>query len=225
MTPLISLEKISKTFFQGTQRIEVLNLLNLKVQPGESIAVLGKSGSGKSTLLSILAGLDHPEFGHISINGQDLSALSQNELSQFRAQNLGIVFQQYHLMNNLTTLENVSLPLELQKADGYESRSREALEQVGLSHRLTHFPTQLSGGECQRVAIARAIVSQPPIILADEPSGNLDDKTGKEVMDLLFRLCNKRQQTLILVTHNQELASHCDRTLILKNGKLEDTKA
>ena len=225
MTPLISLEKISKTFFQGTQRIEVLNLLNLKVQPGESIAVLGKSGSGKSTLLSILAGLDHPEFGHISINGQDLSALSQNELSQFRAQNLGIVFQQYHLMNNLTTLENVSLPLELQKADGYESRSREALEQVGLSHRLTHFPTQLSGGECQRVAIARAIVSQPPIILADEPSGNLDDKTGKEVMDLLFRLCDKRQQTLILVTHNQELASQCDRTLILKNGKLEDTKA
>ena len=225
MTPLISLQKISKTFFQGTQRIEVLNLLNLKVQPGESIAVLGKSGSGKSTLLSILAGLDHPEFGHISINGQDLSALSQNELSQFRAQNLGIVFQQYHLMNNLTTLENVSLPLELQKADGYESRSREALEQVGLSHRLTHFPTQLSGGECQRVAIARAIVSQPPIILADEPSGNLDDKTGKEVMDLLFRLCNKRQQTLILVTHNQELASQCDRTLILKNGKLEDTKA
>ena len=225
MTPLISLQKISKTFFQGTQRIEVLNLLNLKVQPGESIAVLGKSGSGKSTLLSILAGLDHPEFGHISINGQDLSALSQNELSQFRAQNLGIVFQQYHLMNNLTTLENVSLPLELQKADGYESRSREALEQVGLSHRLTHFPTQLSGGECQRVAIARAIVSQPPIILADEPSGNLDDKTGKEVMDLLFRLCEKRQQTLILVTHNQELASQCDRTLILKNGKLEDTKA
>ena len=225
MTPLISLQKISKTFFQGTQRIEVLNLLNLKVQPGESIAVLGKSGSGKSTLLSILAGLDHPEFGHISINGQDLSALSQNELSQFRAQNLGIVFQQYHLMNNLTTLENVSLPLELQKADGYESRSREALEQVGLSHRLTHFPTQLSGGECQRVAIARAIVSQPPIILANEPSGNLDDKTGKEVMDLLFRLCNKRQQTLILVTHNQELASQCDRTLILKNGKLEDTKA
>ena len=147
MTPLISLQKISKTFFQGTQRIEVLNLLNLKVQPGESIAVLGKSGSGKSTLLSILAGLDDPEFGNISINGQDLSALSQNELSQFRAQNLGIVFQQYHLMNNLTTLENVSLPLELQKADNYDSRSREALEQVGLSQRLTHFPTQLSGGE------------------------------------------------------------------------------
>ena len=225
MTPLISLQKISKTFFQGTQRIEVLNLLNLKVQPGESIAVLGKSGSGKSTLLSILAGLDHPEFGNIFINGQDLSALSQNELSQFRAQKLGIVFQQYHLMNNLTTLENVSLPLELQKADDYDSRSREALEQVGLSHRLTHFPTQLSGGECQRVAIARAIVSQPPIILADEPSGNLDDKTGKEVMDLLFRLCDERQQTLILVTHNQELASQCDRTFILKNGKLEDTQA
>ena len=225
MTPLISLQKISKTFFQGTQRIEVLNLLNLKVQSGESIAVLGKSGSGKSTLLSILAGLDDPEFGNISINGQDLSALSQNELSQFRAQNLGIVFQQYHLMNNLTTLENVSLPLELQKADDYDSRSREALEQVGLSHRLTHFPTQLSGGECQRVAIARAIVSRPPIILADEPSGNLDDKTGKEVMDLLFRLCDERQQTLILVTHNQELASQCNRTLVLRNGKLEDTKA
>ena len=224
MTPLISLQKISKTFFQGTQRIEVLNLLNLKVQPGESIAVLGKSGSGKSTLLSILAGLDHPEFGNISINGQDLSALSQNELSQFRAQNLGIVFQQYHLMNNLTTLENVSRPLNFKKPI-IMTAGRRSPRQVGLSHRLTHFPTQLSGGECQRVAIARAIVSQPPIILADEPSGNLDDKTGKEVMDLLFRLCDERQQTLILVTHNQELASQCDRTLILRNGKLEDTQA
>ena len=225
MTSLISLQKISKTFFQGSQRIEVLNLLNLEVSSGQSVAILGQSGSGKSTLLSILAGLDHPEFGSVTINGQDLSVLKQDELSHFRAQNLGIVFQQYHLMNNLTTLENVTLPLELQKVEDHETPSREALNQVGLSHRLTHFPTQLSGGECQRVAIARAIVSRPPIILADEPSGNLDDKTGREVMDLLFRLCEERQQTLILVTHNHNLASQCDRTLTLRSGKLEESRA
>jgi putative ABC transport system ATP-binding protein len=137
---------------------------------------------------------------------------------------MGIVFQQYHLMNNLTALENVGIPLELQKVNHFESVAREALKMVGLSHRLAHFPAQLSGGECQRVAIARAIISEPKLILADEPSGNLDDKTGKEIMDLLFRLCRDRGQTLILVTHNHELAKACDRTLILKAGKFQAIK-
>jgi putative ABC transport system ATP-binding protein len=137
---------------------------------------------------------------------------------------MGIVFQQYHLMNNLTALENVGIPLELQKVNRFESVAREALKMVGLSHRLAHFPAQLSGGECQRVAIARAIISEPKLILADEPSGNLDDKTGKEIMDLLFRLCRDRGQTLILVTHNHELAKACDRTLILKAGKFQAIK-
>ncbi len=224
MKSIISLHKISKTYFQGTQRIEVLYNLSLQVENSESVAILGQSGSGKSTLLSLLAGLDLPDFGSITVGHQDLSNLSQDELSQFRSKNLGIVFQQYHLMSNLTALENVGIPLELQKIDNFDTAAREALKLVGLSHRIAHFPAQLSGGECQRVAIARAIVGKPKLILADEPSGNLDDKTGKEVMDLLFRLCKERKQTLILVTHNHNLAYNCDRTLVLKDGKLAPLK-
>ena len=219
MNSIISLNKISKTYFQGSQRIEVLSQLSLQVESNKSVAILGQSGSGKSTLLTLLAGLDHPDFGEVSIDGQNLAQLSQDELSRFRSKTMGIVFQQYHLMNNLTALENVGIPLELQKVSHYETAAREALKMVGLSHRLAHFPSQLSGGECQRVAIARAIVSEPKIILADEPSGNLDDKTGEEVMSLLFRLCQDRGQTLILVTHNHELAKSCDRILMLKGGK------
>ena len=224
MKSIISLHKISKTYFQGTQRIEVLYNLSLQVENSESVAILGQSGSGKSTLLSLLAGLDLPDFGSITVGHQNLSNLSQDELSQFRSKNLGIVFQQYHLMSNLTALENVGIPLELQKIDNFDTAAREALKLVGLSHRIAHFPAQLSGGECQRVAIARAIVGKPKLILADEPSGNLDDKTGKEVMDLLFRLCKERKQTLILVTHNHNLAYNCDRTLVLKDGKLAPLK-
>ena len=216
--------KISKTYFLGTQRIEVLYGLNLDVKCSETVAILGQSGTGKSTLLSLLAGLDVPDFGTISVNKQDLSKLSQDKLSQFRAKNLGVIFQQYHLMSNLTALENVGIPLELQKVNDFQSEALEALKMVGLSHRISHFPSQLSGGECQRVAIARAIVGKPKLILADEPSGNLDDKTGKEVMDLLFKLCKEQEQTLILVTHNHDLAQNCDRTLVLKDGKLAPHK-
>lgn len=224
MNTIISLNKISKTYFQGTQRIEVLYGLNLDVKSSETVAILGQSGTGKSTLLSLLAGLDVPDFGTISVNKQDLSKLSQDKLSQFRAKNLGVIFQQYHLMSNLTALENVGIPLELQKVNDFQSEALEALKMVGLSHRISHFPSQLSGGECQRVAIARAIVGKPKLILADEPSGNLDDKTGKEVMDLLFKLCKEQEQTLILVTHNHNLAQNCDRTLVLKDGKLAPHK-
>ncbi len=224
MNNIISLNKISKTYFQGTQKIEVLYGLNLDIKSSEAVAILGQSGTGKSTLLSLLAGLDVPDFGTISVNKQDLSKLSQDKLSQFRAKNLGVIFQQYHLMSNLTALENVGIPLELQKVNDFQSAALEALKMVGLSHRISHFPSQLSGGECQRVAIARAIVGKPKLILADEPSGNLDDKTGKEVMDLLFKLCKEREQTLILVTHNHDLAQNCDRTLVLKDGKLAPRK-
>ena len=224
MKTIISLNKISKTYFQGTQRIEVLYGLNLDVKSSEAVAILGQSGTGKSTLLSLLAGLDIPDFGTVEVNKQDLSKLSQDKLSQFRAKNLGVIFQQYHLMSNLTALENVGIPLELQKVNDFQSAALEALKMVGLSHRISHFPSQLSGGECQRVAIARAIVGKPKLILADEPSGNLDDKTGKEVMDLLFKLCKEREQTLILVTHNHDLAQNCDRTLVLKDGKLAPRK-
>ena len=218
---MIDINKISKTYFQGTQRIEVLYNLSLQVKEGESLAILGQSGSGKSTLLSLMSGLDKPEFGTITLDGQDITKLSQDQLSQFRSETMGIVFQQYHLMSNLTALENVGIPLELRKDPNYQQSARDALKMVGLSHRLSHFPGELSGGECQRVAIARAIVAKPKIILADEPSGNLDDETGKEVMDLLFQLYRERKQTLILVTHNQELASVCDRMMVLQKGQLQ----
>ena len=218
---MIDISKISKTYFQGTQRIEVLYNLSLQVKEGESLAILGQSGSGKSTLLSLMSGLDKPEFGTITLDGQDITKLSQDQLSQFRSETMGIVFQQYHLMSNLTALENVGIPLELRKDPNYQQSARDALKMVGLSHRLSHFPGELSGGECQRVAIARAIVAKPKIILADEPSGNLDDETGKEVMDLLFQLYRERKQTLILVTHNQELASVCDRMMVIRKGQLQ----
>jgi len=218
---MIDINKISKTYFQGTQRIEVLYNLSLQVKEGESLAMLGQSGSGKSTLLSLMSGLDKPEFGTITLDGQDITKLSQDQLSQFRSETMGIVFQQYHLMSNLTALENVGIPLELRKDPNYQQSARDALKMVGLSHRLSHFPGELSGGECQRVAIARAIVAKPKIILADEPSGNLDDETGKEVMDLLFQLYRERKQTLILVTHNQELASVCDRMMVIRKGQLQ----
>ena len=221
MNPLLRLKQVSKSFHQGSQRIEVLYRLDLSLQLGEIVSVLGQSGSGKSTLLSLLAGLDHPEMGTVEVKGENLAKLSQDQLSKFRSKNLGIVFQQYHLMSNLTALENVGVPLELQGTREFVEPARLALKQVGLSNRLAHFPSQLSGGECQRVALARAIVSEPSLIQADEPSGNLDQKTGREIMDLLFRLCRDRGQSLILVTHNHELAKLCDRTLLLSDGRLK----
>ena len=221
MKPLLCLKKVTKSFHQGSQRIEVLNQLELTLEKGEIVSILGQSGSGKSTLLSLLAGLDHPDLGTIEVNGENLAKLSQDELSKFRSENLGIVFQKYHLMSNLTALENVGLPLELQGMKEFGEPARKALNSVGLSNRVAHFPSQLSGGECQRVALARAMVSEPSLILADEPSGNLDQKTGKEIMDLLFKMCRGRGQSLILVTHNHELAKQSDRTLVLSEGRLK----
>jgi len=221
MQPLLRLKKVTKSFHQGSQRIEVLNQLELTLEKGEIVSILGQSGSGKSTLLSLLAGLDHPDLGTIEVNGENLAKLSQDELSKFRSENLGIVFQKYHLMSNLTALENVGLPLELQGMKEFREPARKALNYVGLSDRVAHFPSQLSGGECQRVALARAMVSEPSLILADEPSGNLDQKTGKEIMDLLFKMCRGRGQSLILVTHNHELAKQSDRTLVLSDGRLK----
>jgi len=220
MNILLRLNQVSKSFEQGGQKIKVLDHLDFIVERGETISILGQSGSGKSTLLSLLAGLDHPDKGTVEVKGEDLAKLSQDQLSKFRSKNLGIVFQQYHLMSNLTALENVGIPLELQGKSDFTGPAMLALDQVGLSDRLNHFPSQLSGGECQRVALARAIVSEPNFILADEPSGNLDRKTGGDIMDLLFRLCREKEQSLILVTHNRELAQFCNRTLVLRDGRL-----
>lgn len=220
MKNLVSIQKISKTYSQGGKRIEVLFKLSLEVKKGETLAILGQSGSGKSTLLSLISGLDQPDYGNIRINDCDLTKMKQEELARFRSEQLGIVFQQYHLLSNLTALENVTLPLELQHRAKVDDEARKALAMVGLSNRLSHFPSELSGGECQRVALARAMITRPSLILADEPSGNLDSNTGREIMELLFKLCKEREQTLILVTHNRDLASLCDRSLTLRGGRL-----
>ena len=217
---ILSMQQISKSYQQGQRSIHVLNGLDLDVNTSKSIAILGKSGSGKSTFLSLLAGLDRPENGKILVDGTDIVGLSEDELASFRAKNIGIIFQQFHLMSTLTALENVMLPLEILKEDNIVERSVEILKKVGLDHRMQHFPNELSGGECQRVAIARAMVTRPKILLADEPSGNLDSETGQVVMDLLFDLVNDFNTTLILVTHDKELAQRCNELMTLKDQRL-----
>ena len=199
--------------------IEVLRNLNLGMEAGETLAILGQSGSGKSTLLTLLAGLDKPTSGSIILNEQNIHTLGEEALARFRAQNIGIIFQQFHLMSHLTALENVSLPLDLFKDSQATEKATEALQQVGLEKRLDHFPHQLSGGECQRVAIARAMVVRPSILLADEPTGNLDSTTGEHVSDMIFNLVEQHQMTLLFVTHNEELALRCARQQRLQDGK------
>tara|TARA_R110000824_G_scaffold7892_3_gene35756 strand:- start:112586 stop:113251 length:666 start_codon:yes stop_codon:yes gene_type:complete len=203
----------------GSETIEVLKDLNMGMEAGESVAILGQSGSGKSTLLTLLAGLDSPSSGEILLNEQNMQKLNEEQLSKFRALNIGIIFQQFHLMTHLTALENVSLPLDLFKDKASVEKAREALEQVGLGHRIDHFPHQLSGGECQRVAIARAMVVRPSILLADEPTGNLDNATGAHISDMIFSLVAQHNMTLLFVTHNEQLALRCGRQLRLQGGK------
>jgi putative ABC transport system ATP-binding protein len=217
---ILSVSHVQKTYPHPSAPIQVLRGVNLDAQAGETIAILGPSGSGKSTLLSLLAGLDSPTSGSVTLAGKNLTAMNEESLARFRAKNLGIIFQQFHLMNNLTAKENVRLPLEISGTSEADAKARQALIDVGLGHRLDHFPHQLSGGECQRVAIARAIVVEPPLLLADEPSGNLDTTTGHQVMKLLFDLTKKNKMTLILVTHNEDLAKWCDKKLTLSEGRL-----
>ena len=222
MHPILKVHQACKSFQQGNHKVKVLERLDLEVNKGEKVAILGPSGCGKSTLLSLLAGLDNPGSGTVKIDGTDLANINEDQLSQTRSEKLGIVFQQYHLMRNLTAVENVGLPLEILGTADFAVRAQTALKEVGLDHRATHFPSEMSGGECQRVAIARALVTRPSLILADEPSGNLDQKTGDEVMDILFNLCREHTISLVLVTHNRELANRCDRSLLLNEGALED---
>ena len=222
MNPILHVSQLCKSFTQGDKDVQVLTRINMEVSAGEKIAILGQSGSGKSTLLSLLGGLDNPDSGTIHISGVNLAEMSEDERSKTRSQKLGIVFQQYHLMRNLTAVENVGLPLEILNTPNHRELAHKAIAEVGLSHRTSHFPSEMSGGECQRIAIARAMVTQPSLILADEPSGNLDQKTGEEVMNLLFNLCTEHQTTLLLVTHNHELAKRCDRTMQLTGGVLNE---
>ena len=225
MNPILKVDQISKSYQQGNQQIKVLEQVCMQANPGEKIAILGPSGCGKSTLLSLLAGLDKPDQGTVEIAGSNLVTMSEDQRTLTRSQKLGIVFQQYHLMRNLTAVENAGLPLEILGKNNYAEQACKALDEVGLSHRLNHFPSEMSGGECQRVAIARALITWPAVVLADEPSGNLDQKTGEEVMNLLFKLCGENEITLILVTHNQELAGQCDRAFLLQDGALVEIMA
>ena len=217
---ILSLENVSKSYRQGKREIDVLKHLTFKVNGPQSVAILGKSGSGKSTFLSLVAGLDRPQEGKIIIDNLDIVPLSEEELTHFRAKNIGIIFQQFHLMSTLTALENVMLPLEILQVANPVERAQEVLKKVGLEHRMKHFPNELSGGECQRVAIARALVTRPKLLLADEPSGNLDSETGEFVMNLLFELVQESQTTLLLVTHDKELSQKCHSVYTLKDQGL-----
>lgn len=214
----ISVKNLNKHFQQGKNTINVLNDVNLEINSGEIIALLGKSGSGKTTMLSMLAGLDRPDQGSITVDGQDLTNLSEEALCEYRAKKLGIVFQQFHLIPHLTAFENVLLSFEINGNEDKETALK-WLEMVGLKDRADHYPSMLSGGEQQRVAIARALSFGPPILLADEPTGNLDVETGKSIIDILFKMVREKKTTMILVTHDDELAAKADRIVRLIGGK------
>lgn len=216
----VEVKNIRKSYGEGEGRVEVLKGINLQINKGETLALVGKSGSGKSTLLSLLAGLDKSNSGEIQIEGKSITGMSEKDLTRFRATHMGIVFQQFHLVSTLTALENVLLPLELLKREGAKERAQELLEAVGLLHRAHHLPSQLSGGESQRVAIARAMATKPSILFADEPSGNLDEETGEKVMDLLFKMVSESGTTMVLVTHDLDLAKKCSRVVHLEHGSL-----
>jgi putative ABC transport system ATP-binding protein len=215
---MIETADLGKTVSSSEGDLQILAGINLTINSGESLAIVGASGSGKSTLLSLLAGLDTPSTGTVYLSGQDLTAMDEDGRAAVRNQYVGFVFQSFQLLSGLTALENVMLPLELAGDSKAQLKARMLLERVGLAHRLTHTPKQLSGGEQQRVALARAFVTQPAILFADEPTGNLDSKTGEHIIELLFELNQEQKTTLVLVTHDKELASRCQRTITLEAG-------
>jgi putative ABC transport system ATP-binding protein len=219
---MLKLKSIKKSYFQGNQKIEIFENLNFTLDKGKTVAIMGKSGSGKSTLLSLISGIIKPESGEIWLDGVSYSNLSESQLNDFRATNIGFIFQNFHLVSYLNALENVMLPAKVCKISNPKEKAIELLKNVGLSHRLDHLPSELSGGERQRVAIARALIHNPKIILADEPSGNLDEQTGNEVMDVLFKLIKENRTTLILVTHSKEVAKRCEKIYELTMGSLKE---
>ncbi|MCF7970842.1 MAG: ABC transporter ATP-binding protein [Methylococcaceae bacterium] len=217
---IITVENLYKTVNSIEGSLTILSDVGFKIKPAESVAIIGASGSGKSTLLSLLAGLDSSTSGNIEIFGQSLNKLNEDQRAALRNKMIGFVFQSFQLLPNLNALENVMLPLELIGNKQAKSLATLLLNRVGLSHRLKHIPNQLSGGEQQRVALARAFVTQPKILFADEPTGNLDSSTGEHIIDLLFELNKENHTTLVLVTHDQRLASRCTRTIELNAGRL-----
>jgi putative ABC transport system ATP-binding protein len=218
---IIRVDALGKTVPNGASGLTILSDISFEVAPGQAVAIVGVSGSGKSTLLGLLAGLDTPTTGGVRIDGHDLFALDEDGRAALRARMVGFVFQSFQLLPAMTALENVMLPLELAGARDPGDAAQRMLARVGLSDRLGHYPKQLSGGEQQRVAIARAFVTRPALLLADEPTGNLDAATGRQVIDLMFELNRERGTTLLLVTHDEVLSARCDRMLRLAAGRLE----
>jgi putative ABC transport system ATP-binding protein len=217
---IIALDDVDLSLGQGAARVHVLKGISLAVEAGEAVGLVGPSGSGKSTLLMVLAGLERPDSGRVVLDGTDLTRLSEDQLARVRGRRIGIVFQSFHLVPTMTALENVALPLELAGLDGAFDRAAEELKTVGLGARLSHYPAQLSGGEQQRVAIARALAPDPAIVVADEPTGNLDEATGRTIADLIFALKRERGATLVVVTHDPTLAQRCDRVVQLGAGRI-----
>ncbi|MFM8341661.1 MAG: ABC transporter ATP-binding protein [Methylomonas sp.] len=218
--PIIAAQQLGKAVQTSEGTLHILSSVDLSIKRGETIAIIGESGSGKSTLLGLLAGLDLPTSGKVLINDLDLTQLNEDGRAALRNQTIGFVFQSFQLLPSLTALENVMLPLELAGDRQAEKAAKNLLQRVGLGHRLHHTPKQLSGGEQQRVALARAFVTRPVILFADEPTGNLDSKTGASIIDLLFELNHEQHTTLILVTHDAHLAARCQRTIALEAGHL-----
>jgi len=217
----IDLTDVHLSLGRDAARVHILKGISLAVRAGEAVGLVGPSGSGKSTLLMTLAGLERPDSGKVIVAGQDLAALDEDGLARFRGRNIGIVFQSFHLVPTMTALENVALPVELAGGQKAFEQAAAELARVGLGERLQHYPAQLSGGEQQRVAIARATVGHPPILVADEPTGNLDEATGRGIVELLFSLKQDRRATLVLVTHDPGLAARCDRVVRLRSGLVE----
>ncbi len=221
---MISLKSVSKVYLLGQTQVKALDRVSLEIKRGEFVAIIGASGSGKSTLLHLLGGLDRPSNGQVIWDGQDLGQMSDQELARFRNQEIGFVFQQFHLLPRITVLENVLLPATYAPQKNLtqaQTRAKTLLSQLGLSHRLNHTPNQLSGGEQQRVAIARALINQPRAILADEPTGNLDSKTGRQIMTILKKLNQTQGITLIVVTHDPSIAKEAKRVIEIKDGKIK----
>lgn len=220
--PILTCQQVSKSVLLQSQALTILEDINFSVSSGESLAIVGQSGSGKTSLLSLLAGLDLPSSGTIELFEQTLSSMDEDQRAALRNQKIGFVFQSFHLLPGFTALENVMAPLEINNDKNAAALAKQFLERVEMGHRLDHFPSTLSGGEQQRVAIARAFATNPPLLLADEPTGNLDTQTGEHIIELLFELNQEQGTTLILVTHDKKLAARCQRCLSLNAGRLEE---
>lgn len=221
---MVLLEDVELKLESEAGSVNILKGINLEINAGETVSVVGPSGSGKTSMMMLIGGLERQTAGNIQVAGHDLAALDEDGLARFRRDNVGIVFQNFHLIPTMNALENVAIPVELAGLDNAFDRAATALSAVGLDHRLTHYPGQLSGGEQQRVALARAIVSGPRLLLADEPTGNLDGKTGDSVIDLLFSLQAEHGATLLLITHNPALAEQCGRVIDLQDGLIGSDK-